>query len=393
MADKVNGAIYLAFGGVEVSNAERTRRYLELGLGPKNIAVVASGACAAIVAVEQGGVNAVSPSADPAPWYSASVAESAGFLGFVVDSVEGLDAQIALSVEDRLRVGAVLGTPLRKARVLRFTGYLLATSCAALEYGRAWLAKTLTATCDATCGGATLRMRRVCPPGGYPNAWGVRTGYGAALLEAPTVVSTPDGCCDYAEVTFSIVLANPDLYADATNVLAPTAIQPSLGAAGIAFCDWLTGQPAAQSVAVTAPSSGAASGVVTITTGASPVNGVAVWAGYTVAPDEALFPSDCLYPSSLAGAPMPLPQTCPAVVRFGTVPPNTVLVVDGAQRAVYMVNGDQQVDASSLLDVSAGAPDWPVVPCGSTARLAAAAAAYCSGGDDATVKIDTMTRE
>jgi hypothetical protein len=158
------------------------------------------------------------------------VTESAGFLGFVVDDVEGLDVAIELSLADRLRVGAALGTTLRKARVLRIRGYLIATSCASLEYGRAWLAKTLTATCDASCGGSTLRMRRLCPSGGYPNTWGVQTGYGAALLDAPRVLSTPDGCCDYAEVDFSIVLTNPDLFDDAATALAATPLQASLGA-------------------------------------------------------------------------------------------------------------------------------------------------------------------
>ncbi len=393
MVDRVNGLVYLALGGVEVSNAERTRRYLELGLGPKNLVVAASAACAAIVAVEQGGVSAVSPSADPAPWYSAAYAESAQFLGLLVDEVSGLDAEVSLSVSDRLRVGAVLGTALRKARVLTVRGLLIATSCAGLEYGRAWLAKTLTATCQPGCGGALLRMRRVCPPGGYPNTWGVRTGYQAALLDAPVVTrGAPDGCCDYAEVEFSIVLANPDLYADAATVVSPTALQPSLGA-GIDFCSWVQGQPAAVSALVSAPASGAAAAVVTITTGANPVNGAAVWVGETVAPDPAVFPASCLYPSSAAGAAMAVPQTCPSVVRFGTIPPNTTLVVDGAQRGVYTVNGGDAVDASSLLDVSSGAPDWPAVECGLTRRVMVAAEAYCSGGDDATVKIETRTRE
>lgn len=394
MPNKVNGLVYLAFGGVEVSNAERTRRYLELGLGPANIDVIASASCAAIVAVEQGGVNAVSPSVDPAPWYSAAVPESAGFLGFVVDDVDGLDVTVNLSVQDRLRVGAALGTTLREARVLRIRGYLLATSCASLEYGRAWLAKTLTATCDVSCGGTTVRMRRLCPPGGYPNTWGVQTGYGAALLEAPKVLSTPDGCCDYAEVDFAIVLTNPDLFDDAVSALASTPLQASLGASCIDFCSWLTGQPAAASVVVTAPPTGAAAAVVTVTTGASPVNGAAVGVWYSLYPAAALFPADCLYPSSILSAPEPLPQECPAIFYFDQIPANTTLVIDGAQRAVYTLQGGEQVDASNLLLVADGyAPAWPVVDCGAVAGVAAAAAAYCSGGDDATVTIQTRTRE
>jgi hypothetical protein len=118
-----------------------------------------------------------------------------------------------------------------------------------------------------------------------------------------------------------------------------------------------------------------------------------VWVASTITPDPALFPSACLYPSSAAAAAMTVPQACASVVRFGQIPPNTTLVVDGAQRGVYTVNGGDAVDASSLLDVSSGAPEWPVVPCGVTARVSAAAEAYCSGGDDATVKIETRTRE
>lgn len=394
MPDKVNGLVYLAFGGVEVSNAERTRRYLERGLGPANVNVIASASCAAIVAVEQGGNLAVSPSADPAPWYSAAYPESAGFLGMVVDDVDGLDVEVELSLTDRLRVGAALGSTLRKARVMKVRGFLIATSCASLEYGRAWLAKTLTATCDPACGGTTVRMRRLCPPGGYPNEWGVRTGYAAALLSAPRVLSTPDGCCDYAEVEFSVVLANPDLYADAVTAAGPTAMQAVIGGGCVDFCSWLLGQPAAVSALVTAPASGAAAGVVTIQTGASPVNGAAVWVGYSLYPSSALFPAACLYPSPLLGAPEPLPQVCPTVFAFDQIPANTTLVVDGAQRRVYTVQGGEQIDASNLLVVAGQAgPDWPVVDCGATARIAAAAFAYCSGGDDATVTIQTRTRE
>lgn len=394
MVDRVNGLVYLAVGGGEISNAERTRRYLELGLGPSRIAVASSSACSAIVAVEQGGVNAVSPAADPAPWYSAAYPESAQFLGLVVDRVEGLDAAIDLSTTDRLRVGAALGTTLRKARRVTVTGYLLATTCAGLEYGRAWLARALTATCDVSCGGTYARMRRVCPPGGFANTWGVRTAYQVALLDAPVVTAAaPEGCCDFAEVEFSLVFANPDTFADATQVLAPTTLQPAPTLAD--FCDWIQGQPAAVSALVTAPASGAAAAVVTITTGANAVNGVAVWVDQTLAPDAALLPGECVYPTAAAGAAASSPPSgeCVGVARFGTVPPNTTLVVDGAQRGVYTVSNGVAVDASTLLDVSQGAPDWPVVPCGETARIMVAADAYCSGGDDATVKIETRTRE
>ena len=158
------------------------------------------------------------PEADFAPWYTATIPESAHFWGWMIEKVEEVAAPpISRMVTDRITEfgGASVGRLRRKGRTMRFTligfgGYELA-----MDYGFRWLTDLLTTensineTCDAT-------FRTSCPPIDDPPTFaqwdtGRWTFKDVGIIDGPHYEDppNPDMQCNVRRVSFTVVAQVP----------------------------------------------------------------------------------------------------------------------------------------------------------------------------------------
>lgn len=291
---------FIDVNGVEVANAYRTASYLQRGLGPLTFEVGSLGC--SVLAREVGGMGPfVSPSADPAPWYSASVPESAEFLGFIPRmDFQTIDVKRSVSQRFGGIGGGVIGIEQFAARGLHVEGMLIASTCPGLEYGRHWLYSRLGGDCIG-CALAVVRVRDSCPPtDGSNDTRGERIIYDAALTDG--ISRTDDGgynCCEYDGIEFTLAGQSPYLYSRAGTASADVEVQT------LAPDVFFPVQPATIDTFVRAntgpPPSGSWSGQITPTDGntlrvlsnllnnSTPAgNGSAYWNAATFGPDVAV---------------------------------------------------------------------------------------------------------
>lgn len=239
-------AAFLA--GEEIVNDARTLAYLDAGYGPNGLMVSGGCACPRIrELIECGGDPYVSPKDDPAPWYDASIPESADFAGFLMTEFDGLGSTYTRTAVDKLTGGAVLGRLQAKGRVLSWKGFLFGRSECSVRYGLAWLTANLKGQ-SCVCGGEDLDLLiccpeltesapvsgcnsveiskpAVCPPFTEPDAF--RTLKNVGLIEGPKILSQrKTGCTSNCgssaclggdgslimEVEFHLLAGNPYFY-------------------------------------------------------------------------------------------------------------------------------------------------------------------------------------
>lgn len=223
---------FIDIDGIEVCNGYRTMSYLRLLGGPKWI--VPEVYPCSILAREIGGVGPfTSPSADPAPWYDATVPESADFFGFMPSGNQGIDFQtldVVRSATQRFGGigGGVIGVEQVAVRAMTVTGLLIAVSCQGLEYGRHWIYSRLGSDC-AGCSLRTIRVRESCPPSnGSNDTRGERIMYDSALIAGIARNDNPgQPCCDYDGITFTLASESPYLYSRAGSPSSTGEIQSS----------------------------------------------------------------------------------------------------------------------------------------------------------------------
>lgn len=120
------------------------------------------------------------------PWYDATDARSAEFLGVWVNSVTGLDGRHnARGTTPRVAwpKGSVLSPLTPTHRTITYEVTLWATSACGLEYGMEWMEHLFAAACR-TCSLGEMYVRSCCPPVGNP-AYGVWTLKDVGLAEGP----------------------------------------------------------------------------------------------------------------------------------------------------------------------------------------------------------------
>lgn len=233
--------------GEEIVNVARTLAYLDAGFGPLGLRVDGGCACPRIRELIECDSNPyVSPAIDPAPWYDASVPESADFGGLYITEFEGLGSTYTRTPIDKVTGGAVLGRLQPKPRTLTWRGFLFGRSDCAVQYGLSWLTANLKGT-GCFCGGEDLDLMvccpeltenppvsgcaslpainrpENCPPFTQPDAFRLLKNVG--LLEGPIILSQRRiGCktsCNSGscagdtviiEVEFSLLAGNPYLY-------------------------------------------------------------------------------------------------------------------------------------------------------------------------------------
>lgn len=236
------GAAFL--NGEEIVNDARTLSYLEAGYGPKRMTIEGGCACPNIrELIECGSSPYISPTADPAPWYDASIPESGDFAGFLTVDFDGMGSTYKRIVIDKITGGATLGRLTAGPRTLRWRGFLFGRSDCAVRYGLSWMAANLKGT-NCSCTGEDLDLLVccpevsasppvsgidcdtppvtpvACPPFTTPDAFRVLKNVG--LLEGPIVLSERRiGCgnteCNdddtvIIEIEFSLLAGNPYFY-------------------------------------------------------------------------------------------------------------------------------------------------------------------------------------
>lgn len=233
MPDSKAGA-WAAIDGQEIVNSQRTISYIQnLGLP---ITIDEDCWCPQIkdlLACEDPVEPYYYPASDPAPWFDSAIAESSGFLGFLVTEFEGLGSTYQRPTFPSLSGGSLLGRLRPAERTLTWKGYLFGTNCCSAEYGLRWLTAALATAggCDG-CEGSNLEVLLCCPDiiecddcdpavGNDDTSNAFRTFYNTGLADGPKILSQRTiGCggdCDKCsgcliEIEFSIVAGNPFMH-------------------------------------------------------------------------------------------------------------------------------------------------------------------------------------
>lgn len=221
---------FIDLNGQEIANYYRTASYLQRGLGPLTFNIGSLG-CLVLAREIGGAAPFVSPAADPAPWYDATIPESGEFLGFVPKiDFQFLDVKRSISQRFGGIGGGVIGVEQFAAKGVKVEGILIASTCAGLEYGRHWLYSKLGADC-AGCALGTLRLRESCPPdNGSNDPRGERIIYDAAVVDG--ITRTDDGgygCCEYDGISFQMAGQSPYLYSRQSAATSLGDVQTSGG--------------------------------------------------------------------------------------------------------------------------------------------------------------------
>lgn len=105
------------------------------------------------------------PAGDQAPWYDASIPESAKFFGFMIEDVT-MNSVASRNVKSRISTsgGGVLGPIRNKERRLEFTVLMFGCTEEAMEYGMRFLTDALGSPgCDDGCTLCDAEFRDSCP--------------------------------------------------------------------------------------------------------------------------------------------------------------------------------------------------------------------------------------
>lgn len=186
----------------------------------------------------------VSPSADPAPWYSASHPLSGDFVGIMPLSITGLEDDVREgTVTQRNGDGGFVSKVRRPTREVRFTALLIANSEAGREYGMDWLRGTLNAGArgpvfgadaaftapdfidvNAQCGDdrRDLSFYEACPIGTATVELMERTLRNAACTAGVTVLQEYASKSAYMyRVEFGLTASDPFVYGKESDPITP----------------------------------------------------------------------------------------------------------------------------------------------------------------------------
>lgn len=222
---ETDAGTYATLAGIEFVNNVRTIDYLKNGLGPGSLNVFGDCSCSNIIQLLDCPTvtGYVSPASDNAPWYTPDVPESAGFLGFYVDTFTGMESTFERSVVETVNHGGVFNRSRLKTKDLVWRGFLFGDSCCSVQYGLSWLKQTLSrfgANCR-DCFGDDLELL-ICCPSPTDTSSPFRLLKGVGLTEGPlikserkTCTSNCEGSCGGSciiEIEFTLTATQPYFY-------------------------------------------------------------------------------------------------------------------------------------------------------------------------------------
>lgn len=160
---------YMALCGNEIVNAARLEAYVGNGVKPYGFDIKVPG-CEGLDAIlpgvdsdpPLGGYQL--PDLDLAPWYDATVPESANFAGLLVTEVT-ISSPYSRSSTENIRQGTTLGRLKLLGRTIVVHGWLIGKTCCATQYGLKWLTTALSGPpCpEGNCGACSLEFLDCCP--------------------------------------------------------------------------------------------------------------------------------------------------------------------------------------------------------------------------------------
>ena len=157
---------YLAFGGQEVLNAERTAVYVANGHGPDGLEV---NACVGDCEDFHQAISDppyTSPIIDQPPWFDASNPDSYDFAGLIPLDITGTDGSTRVrEVVPRLGDGGIPHRGHADPRTIAVSALAIARSECGLAAGISWLTAALHPPCvpQSLCGGTELDGFSCCP--------------------------------------------------------------------------------------------------------------------------------------------------------------------------------------------------------------------------------------
>lgn len=239
---------WLCLGGTTLTESCRSAVYAANGFRPYGVDLPTCGCCGtpAQWAAAMGDTPYTNPTADDAPWYSASEPDSGDFGGFVTLDVQGLGAgPISRTVTQRANGrGSFIGPAIQASPVITVTGILFGKTCCSVDYGLRWLGTVLQGSCGSDCDGDTLSFLNCCPDfDACAEASPVVTPFDCLtphlrylekvqLISSPTITQRYGTCCGncngtaYMQVTFQLAASAPCVYRDPVNIVTGQVFEP-----------------------------------------------------------------------------------------------------------------------------------------------------------------------
>lgn len=334
------------------------------------------------------------PGTDQAPWVDADRPESYGFLGILVDSIDGLDATSNRSMDSAADgVGGILGPENLDPRDIIVKGWLIADGCSSMEYARRWLGDTLSGHLCSGCDAAYVDVRTTCGDDDfgdfYTNRWRIYD-VGLASLDTDVADQSVD-CCYVTPVTFKLVAADPYLYGPQVVVQGATLLNADgQEAPPIPFESWLFNQETPVCVSVVDQGIGIDAAIFTFYGGTSGIEAGVVYPSLGTYPADSLYPDDCLFPSDGSTQ----WGDCPFAFTF-SIGPGESFVVDNSRRLLQWILPDGTIlNGAPKMNLNAGdVIQWIDTCAGASIDACAVAYAACTCDETATVSVATQHRE
>lgn len=333
------------------------------------------------------------PATDQAPWYDASISESLGFLGFMIEDVK-VNAITARKVTTRVSSsgGGVLGPLRAKERRLDFTVLMFACNELSMEYGYRYLTDALgTPGCDDSCVLCDAEFRDSCPTVDGSSAsvnkgrWLLKN---VGLVEGPIWGDNPlkGSACNIRRVTFSLVSEMPWKFKCPVVECGPLALAgyPADGVDCVNWSDILCGQ---QEVSCSVSEDliiGETGLIIEVKAGSIPLEHIEI----AVRPDK--FGYEC----NAASRPVGYTRVAPCdLIYIPYLPASATLRYDTSIEEIkIMTPGGGELDGIPYVATEEGKPpSFPTLRCGSF--CVSVAASECSIVGSPTVTISSVHRE
>ena len=336
-------------------------------------------------------VTYTTPAADGAPWYDASIPESATFLGYMVSRAEK-PSHISREITQRISGsgGGVLETLRPGPQVWDVEVYLFGCDEASVEYGMRYLSNIITdGGCESdNCEMCEVEIRDTCPSfTGTPTVDEFNTGrwllYNASMTRSPEWTDPPaEGTAHYVrKARFQFASELPWKFKPGETCSDEeefTLTTPTLGC-GADFDSWFCAPTAVRCSVTEALPAGETGFIITIRAGVDqPLYGVSI----EITPD----------PTGDVCAGID-PGTPDEVIYFNYVPTNRSIIYDTTTEKVWLRNtGGTLFDGTPYMTFDGGSPPvFPNVRCGD--YCVSVIVDECSVSSGAFANIETVHRE
>jgi len=339
------------------------------------------------------------PALDGAPWYVASVPESAHFMGFLVERIQDIaTAPTMRTVTDRASGfgGSTLGALRSKGRTMQVTLLAFGAYEAALDWGFRWLTDTLASESCSLC---DVTARVACPildesPTYAEWDTGRWTFKNVGLVEGPRYEDPPseNTACNVRRVSFTITSSTPYGYKCRSARIVDEPWLTELGSA-CPPASWICGNDgtvATNKTCVSVTSDypiGEDALVVEVKAGSTDISNLLI----TVTPDPMGYVCGVNTPPAGWVDPAPCDQ-----VLIPWIPAGFTLTYDGSTQVIRVTGpGGEVYDGTSFVSTETGTPpSFPTIKNGRfCVCVGSSRCSWHGGAAYGTVSVWTVHRE